>query len=94
MNKLLSALRSHTNRAAQFRTVISLLIQEKELFFEGVCKGRIAEQVSGKKGFGYDPVFIPEGATRCFAEMELEEKNFYSHRRKAFDQLKHYLLSN
>lgn len=94
MNKLLSALRSHTNRTAQFRTVISLLIQEKELFFEGVCKGRIAEQVSGKKGFGYDPVFIPEGATRCFAEMELEEKNFYSHRRKAFDQLKHYLLSN
>jgi XTP/dITP diphosphohydrolase len=93
MAKLLSSLRAHTNRAAQFRTVISLIEEGKELFFEGVCKGHIAQTVSGKKGFGYDPVFIPEGATRCFAEMELEEKNFYSHRRKAFDQLKHYLLS-
>ncbi|MFM8805900.1 MAG: RdgB/HAM1 family non-canonical purine NTP pyrophosphatase [Sphingomonadales bacterium] len=93
MEKLLTALRTHTNRAAQFRTVISLIEKDKELFFEGVCKGHIAEQLSGKKGFGYDPIFIPEGATRCFAEMELEEKNFYSHRRKAFEQLKHYLLS-
>lgn len=94
MDKLLRALNTQTNRAAQFRTVISLIEKEKELFFEGVCKGRIAEQISGKKGFGYDPIFIPEGATCCFAEMELEEKNFYSHRRKAFDQLKRYLLSN
>ncbi|MFM8709956.1 MAG: RdgB/HAM1 family non-canonical purine NTP pyrophosphatase [Sphingomonadales bacterium] len=93
MEKLLTALRTHTNRAAQFRTVISLIEKDKELFFEGVCKGHIAEQLSGKKGFGYDPIFIPEGATRCFAEMVLEEKNFYSHRRKAFEQLKHYLLS-
>lgn len=93
MAKLLGALDSAPNRAAQFRTVISLMEQEKELFFEGICQGHIAEQVSGKKGFGYDPIFIPEGATCCFAEMELEEKNFYSHRRKAFEQLKHYLLS-
>lgn len=94
MTKLLYSLNAQTNRTAQFRTVISLIEKEKELFFEGICKGCIAEQISGKKGFGYDPIFIPEGATRCFAEMELEEKNFYSHRRKAFDQLKHYLLSN
>jgi len=93
MAKLLATLGSEANRAAQFRTVISLIEQEKEVFFEGVCKGRIAKEISGEKGFGYDPVFIPEGSTRCFAAMELEEKNFYSHRRKAFDQLKHYLLS-
>jgi len=73
--------------------VISLIEQGTEITFEGICKGRIAETPSGKKGFGYDPVFIPEGATRCFAEMDLDEKNQYSHRRKAFDQLKNYLLS-
>jgi XTP/dITP diphosphohydrolase len=91
MAKLLASLSQHQNRAAQFRTVISLIEQGKELFFEGICKGHIADSVSGKKGFGYDPIFVPEGATRCFAEMDLEEKNIYSHRKKAFDQLLHYL---
>lgn len=91
MAKLLASLSQHQNRAAQFRTVISLIQQGKELFFEGICKGHIADSVSGKKGFGYDPIFVPEGATRCFAEMDLEEKNIYSHRKKAFDQLLHYL---
>ncbi|HBB57256.1 MAG TPA: non-canonical purine NTP pyrophosphatase, RdgB/HAM1 family [Chitinophagaceae bacterium] len=91
--KLLQTLTSQQSRAAQFRTVISLIEQGTEITFEGICKGHIAETPSGKKGFGYDPVFIPEGATRCFAEMDLEEKNQYSHRRKAFDQLKNYLLS-
>ena len=93
IDKLLQALTSQQSRAAQFRTVISLIEQGTEITFEGICKGRIAETPSGKKGFGYDPVFIPEGATRCFAEMDLDEKNQYSHRRKAFDQLKNYLLS-
>lgn len=93
MEKLLHALRPHQNRAAQFRTVISLIYQEKEFFFEGICQGRIAESFSGIKGFGYDPIFIPEGSSRCFAEMDLEEKNFFSHRAKAFAQLKHFLLS-
>jgi XTP/dITP diphosphohydrolase len=93
MAKLLASLGKGQDRAAQFRTVISLIDQGKEFFFEGICPGRIAEQVSGKKGFGYDPIFIPEGSARCFAEMELDEKNFYSHRRKAFDQLKQHLLS-
>ncbi len=91
--KLLLSLRGHENRSAQFRTVLSLIEQGKEIFFEAICKGHIAEQVAGQKGFGYDPVFIPEGASRCFADMELAEKNYYSHRRKAFDQLKDYLLS-
>lgn len=93
IEKLLRALASHPHRAAQFRTVISLLEEGKEICFEGICKGRIAEAPSGKKGFGYDPVFIPDGSSRCFAEMELDEKNYFSHRRKAFDQLKNYLLS-
>lgn len=93
INKLLQKLTSQQSRAAQFRTVISFIEQGTEIAFEGICKGRIAETPSGKKGFGYDPVFIPEGATRCFAEMDLDEKNQYSHRRKAFDQLKKYLLS-
>lgn len=93
IDKLLQTLPSQQSRAAQFRTVISLIEQGTEITFEGICKGRIAETPSGKKGFGYDPVFIPEGATRCFAEMDLDEKNQYSHRRKAFDQLKNYLLS-
>ena len=93
IDKLLQALTSQQSRAAQFRTVISLIEQGTEITFEGICKGRIAETPSGKKGFGYDPVFIPEGATRCFAEMDLDEKNQYSHRQKAFDQLKNYLLS-
>lgn len=93
IDKLLQTLTSQQSRAAQFRTVISLIEQGTEITFEGICKGRIAETPSGKKGFGYDPVFIPEGATRCFAEMDLDEKNQYSHRRKAFDQLKNYLLS-
>jgi len=93
MAKLLASLTQGQPRTAQFRTVISLIERGKEFFFEGICQGRIAEQPSGQRGFGYDPVFIPEGATRCFAEMELAEKSFYSHRRKAFDQLKHHLLS-
>ena len=81
--KLLRNLQSVANRQAQFRTVISLILDGKEYSFEGICKGSITEKETGKNGFGYDPVFIPEGSENTFAEMDMEEKNKYSHRKKA-----------
>jgi XTP/dITP diphosphohydrolase len=85
--KLLHNLEGHADRRARFRTVISLILDEKEHLFEGVCEGRILTAPTGEKGFGYDPVFSPEGEQRSFAEMSLEEKNRFSHRRKAADKL-------
>ena len=85
--KLLLDLSDKADRSAQFRTVISLILDGKEYQFEGICKGHISKAQSGSSGFGYDPIFIPEGDTRHFAEMSLEEKNLFSHRRKATDQL-------
>ncbi len=81
--KLLHNLQQETNRQAQFRTVISLMLDGKAYSFEGVCKGVITETPSGTNGFGYDPVFIPEGSTKTFAEMNMDEKNQFSHRKKA-----------
>jgi XTP/dITP diphosphohydrolase len=86
---LLSNLQGEKNRKARFRTVISLILNEKEYLFEGICEGRISENPSGAKGFG----FIPDGADKPFAEMPLEEKQVFSHRRKATDQLVDFLLS-
>ena len=91
--KLLSALSAHSDRRARFRTVISLILDGKEHLFEGICNGRILETPTGNGGFGYDPVFAPDGETRSFAEMSLEEKNHYSHRRKAADKLVAFLQS-
>ncbi len=85
--KLLEKLSGMDNRNAKFRTVISLILGGRKYQFEGICPGRIAAGPSGKLGFGYDPVFIPEGAERTFAEMTIEEKGKYSHRRKAADKL-------
>jgi XTP/dITP diphosphohydrolase len=87
INKLLENLRQSTNRKARFRTVISLIWKGAEHLFEGICNGVITYERKGDSGFGYDPVFVPEGSTRSFAEMTLEEKNRYSHRKKAADQL-------
>jgi XTP/dITP diphosphohydrolase len=87
ISKLLVELKSRPDRKAQFRTVICLLLNGKEYFFEGICKGEITTEEKGEDGFGYDPVFIPAGSLKTFAEMELEEKNEYSHRRKAVDKL-------
>ena len=87
IDKLLSNLAGKTDRSAQFRTVICYLTEGKEKMFEGICRGRIIEEKRGIQGFGYDPIFIPEGADRTFAEMDLEEKNRYSHRRKAMEKL-------
>jgi XTP/dITP diphosphohydrolase len=92
IQKLLGRLGEAVDRKARFRTVISLIWEEKEYRFEGVCEGRIAKGPAGEDGFGYDPVFIPEGETRSFAQMSPEEKNHYSHRRKAADQLLAFLL--
>lgn len=88
---LLEKLQGNTHRDARFRTVISLILAGKEYLFEGTCAGRILQEVRGQKGFGYDPVFLPDGADRCFAEMSLEEKNRYSHRAKAFHKLLAFL---
>lgn len=89
--RLLDEMKDKTDRSARFRTVISLIIDGHEHQFEGVCQGHILEKVQGGKGFGYDPVFAPEGETRSFAEMDLAEKNQYSHRAKAFAGLVAYL---
>lgn len=91
IDKLLLKLGNNTQRAARFRTVVSLIWQEREYQFEGICEGSIASTQKGDGGFGYDPVFIPTGSTRCFAEMSMEEKNQYSHRKKAIVQLIDFL---
>lgn len=80
MNKLLHELKGCANRKARFRTVIALLINDKEVFFEGVVNGRIIEEKRGNTGFGYDPIFVPDGYDETFAELGAEIKNKISHR--------------
>jgi XTP/dITP diphosphohydrolase len=87
ISRLLKEMQNATNRKARFRTVICLLMSDQEYYFEGICQGSIIPSPRGVKGFGYDPVFTPDGSEKTFAEMNLEEKNFYSHRRKAVDKL-------
>jgi XTP/dITP diphosphohydrolase len=89
--KLLYKLRDEENRRAKFRTVIALILDNESHYFEGVCEGNILEAPHGDMGFGYDPVFQPTGASKSFAEMTTHEKNKYSHRRKAMDQLVNFL---
>ena len=91
MQKLLLDLGDKTNRKAQFRTAICLNIDEKQYVFEGICKGEILEKKQGEKGFGYDPIFKPEGYITSFAEMTSEEKNKISHRGIAIQQLVAFL---
>jgi XTP/dITP diphosphohydrolase len=87
IRKLLRALADSTNRRARFITVICLIFEGKEYFFEGHCEGQILRSPAGNEGFGYDPVFLPDGSFKSFAEMNPEEKNKFSHRRKAADLL-------
>jgi XTP/dITP diphosphohydrolase len=87
MKKLLTELKGINNRKAQFRTVISLIIDGKEYLFEGVIKGNIIEKKRGTSGFGYDPVFVPEGYNQTFAELGNDIKNKISHRAQAIDKL-------
>ncbi len=91
ITRLLGELEGKQDRSARFRTVISLIIDGREHQFEGICQGRILAQKQGERGFGYDPVFVPEGADRSFAEMDLSEKNQYSHRARALAGLIAYL---
>lgn len=94
INKLLAEIKNEQNRKARFRTVISMIINGTEKRFEGVVNGEIIDEMRGKEGFGYDPVFKPEGYEKTFAEMPLEEKNYISHRSKAINKLTNYLLRN
>jgi XTP/dITP diphosphohydrolase len=87
IDKLLSRLATTNNRNARFRTVISLILNKNEYFFEGICEGKIAKERKGNNGFGYDAVFVPAGSSKSFAEMKMEEKNKFSHRRKAVEKL-------
>lgn len=89
--KLLAGLSKISDRRARFRTVISLILAGTEYQFEGICTGHITNFPQGSNGFGYDPVFIPDGATRSFGEMTMEEKKKFSHRRKATDLLVSFL---
>ena len=88
---LLRNLEGKSNRSARFVTMICLKTADKTLFFEGEVKGSIATEPRGSNGFGYDPVFIPEGETRTFAEMSSEEKNAISHRKNAVMKLLDFL---
>lgn len=94
ITKLLQNLINHTNRRARFRTVISLILNKQEYFFEGICEGEIITQQIGINGFGYDPIFKPLDSNKTFAEMTIEEKNIYSHRKKATQQLIDFLSQN
>lgn len=93
IEKLLSNLAGKDDRSARFRTVISLLIDGRETQFEGICNGQIIDEKRGLQGFGYDPVFIPAGSVKTFAEMDINEKNQYSHRKKATQKLVAFLNS-
>lgn len=91
MNKLLHEMAKINNRKARFRTVISLVIGGKEKQFEGIAEGEITREKHGNSGFGYDPVFLPDGYSKTFAEMELHEKNKISHRGRAVQKLVNHL---
>lgn len=91
MNKLLQNLTGKTNRNAQFRTVIALIINGEETLFDGIVKGTISKEKTGDSGFGYDPIFIPEGHTESFAQMNSKQKNKISHRYRAVVKLCDYL---
>lgn len=91
MEKLLSELEGNSNRNAQFRTVVTLNLDGKQYQFEGICKGTITTEKHGDKGFGYDPIFIPEGYSKTFAELDMSVKNAISHRGLAVRKLVDFL---
>ena len=91
IDKLLANLENGRDRRARFRTVVALIINGRQTLFEGIAEGQITHIKSGGFGFGYDPVFMPDGADKTFAEMSINEKNLYSHRKKAIDKLVAFL---
>ncbi|MEP7372638.1 MAG: RdgB/HAM1 family non-canonical purine NTP pyrophosphatase [Chitinophagaceae bacterium] len=91
IDKLLANLEGKKDMTARFRTVISLIMDGGESQFEGICNGRIITERKGINGFGYDPIFVPDGSNKTFAEMELKEKDHFSHRAKATEKLVAFL---
>lgn len=91
MQKLLQNLEGISNRRARFRTVISLILDGKEYFFEGIVYGTILTEKHGAEGFGYDPIFQPEGYSQSFAELTMAQKNAISHRGRAVEKLLEFL---
>ena len=91
IEKVLYKLSNESNRKARFRAVISLIMNGKETQFEGICNGKIIDIPHGTEGFGYDPIFVPTGSNRTFAEMSIEEKNRFNHRTKAAAKLVAFL---
>ena len=91
MERVLQELQGEPNRKAQFRTVICLIIDNKEYLFEGICEGNIAGRIRGEEGFGYDPIFIPNGSDQTFGQMGFTAKKTYSHRAKAVQKLVNFL---
>lgn len=92
LNLVLKNLGDSQNRSARFRCVISLILNGEEYFFEGVVEGSITAEPSGETGFGYDPIFQPQGFSKTFAEMTAEEKNRISHRGRAIAKLVEFLM--
>lgn len=90
IDKLLFKLKDKKDRCAMFKTIICLIMNGQQFLFEGTIKGTIIAERRGDTGFGYDPVFIPEGSVKTFAEMTLPEKNIFSHRKKAIEKLVNY----
>ena len=93
MEKLLIELQNKSSRKAKFRTIIALNLNNKQYLFEGICDGKILNEKTGIKGFGYDPIFKPSNASCSFAEMSSEEKNIISHRGIAIQELVQFLNS-
>ena len=93
IRKVLEKMKGFDNRRARFRTVIALILDGRQYFFEGVVNGSITSDARGRDGFGYDPLFIPDGSRLTFAEMDLAEKNRISHRAKAVKELVNFLVS-
>ncbi|TNE81367.1 MAG: non-canonical purine NTP diphosphatase [Bacteroidetes bacterium] len=91
MDKLLEALKGSAHRKARFKTVIALVQPQGVHYFEGSVEGHILEEKRGDRGFGYDPLFVPEGETRSFAEMSPSEKNSMSHRARALAKMHEFL---
>jgi len=91
IEKVMEMLGDNKNRKARFRTVIALIFNGEEYLFEGISDGTIIRERRGSEGFGYDPVFLPDGKSLTFAEMELAEKNSVSHRARAFEKLREFL---
>lgn len=94
IDKLLDKMKNAANRNARFRTVISLILNGDETQFEGICEGTISKNIKGENGFGYDSIFVPNGSTKTFAEMTIEEKSVFSHRKKAMAKLINFLQAS